>query len=35
MNEDRAFAFLLRASSHSITKLREVAHGIVGERNSS
>jgi len=33
MNEDRAFAFLLRASSHSNVKLRDVAHAIVNERN--
>jgi GAF domain-containing protein len=32
MNEDRAFAFLLRASSHSNTKLRDVAQALVEGR---
>lgn len=35
MNEDRAFAFLVRASSHSSIKLRAVAQELVDERNSS
>jgi GAF domain-containing protein len=33
MNEDRAFAFLVRASSHSNIKLRDVAQAIVHERS--
>jgi GAF domain-containing protein len=33
MNEDRAFAFLVRASSHSNIKLRAVAQELVDERN--
>jgi GAF domain-containing protein len=33
MNEDRAFAFLIRASSHTNIKLRAVAQGLVDERN--
>ncbi len=35
MNEDRAFAFLVRASSHTNTKLRRVAQQIVDERNAN
>ena len=34
MNEDRAFAFLLRASSHSNTKLRDVAQAVVDDRRA-
>jgi GAF domain-containing protein len=34
MDEDRAFAFLVRASSHSNTKLRDVAQEVVDHRNS-
>ena len=34
MNEDRAFDFLLRASSHTNIKLRDVAQELVDERNS-
>jgi GAF domain-containing protein len=34
MNEDRAFAFLLRASSHSNIKLRAVAQELVDQRNA-
>lgn len=33
MNEDRAFAFLVRASSHANIKLRAVAQEIVAEAN--
>lgn len=32
MNEDRAFAFLVRASSHRNIKLRNVAQELVNER---
>jgi GAF domain-containing protein len=34
MNEDRAFAFLVRASSHGNIKLRAVAQGLVDAGNS-
>lgn len=34
MNEDRAFAFLVRASSHTDTELRAVAQELVDERTS-
>jgi GAF domain-containing protein len=34
MNEDRAFAFLVRASSHSNIKLRVVAEELVQEANA-
>lgn len=34
MNADRAFAFLVRASSHTDTELRAVAQELVDERNS-
>jgi GAF domain-containing protein len=34
MNEDRAFAFLVRASSHTNMKLRAVAQQVVDERNA-
>jgi GAF domain-containing protein len=33
MNEDRAFAFLVRASSHSNVKLRDIAHELVDGNN--
>jgi len=33
MSEDRAFAFLVRASSHSNIKLRDVAQELVEQRN--
>lgn len=33
VNEDRAFAFLVRASSHTNIKLRSVAQELVDERN--
>jgi GAF domain-containing protein len=33
MDEDRAFAFLVRASSHGNVKLRDVAQELVDERN--
>ena len=33
MNADRAFAFLVRASSHTDTELRAVAQELVDERN--
>ena len=35
MNEDRAFAFLVRASSHTNIKLRDIAQELVDERNPS
>ena len=34
MNEDRAFAFLVRASSHENIKLRDVAQQLVDEANA-
>jgi AmiR/NasT family two-component response regulator len=34
MNEDRAFAFLVRASSHRNIKLRAIAQDLVDERNA-
>ena len=34
MNEDRAFAFLVRASSQSNIKLREIAQELVNQRNA-
>jgi GAF domain-containing protein len=34
MNEDRAFAFLIRASSNGNVKLRDVAQELVDERNA-
>ena len=34
MNEDRAFAFLVRASSQSNIKLREIAHELVDQRDA-
>jgi GAF domain-containing protein len=34
MNEDRAFAFLVRASSHANIKLRVVAQTLVDQRNA-
>ncbi|WP_157559600.1 ANTAR domain-containing protein [Nocardioides sp. Soil777] len=34
MNEDRAFAFLVRASSHTNIKLRAVAQELVSEANT-
>lgn len=34
MNEDRAFAFLVRASSHANTKLRHIAQELVDQRNN-
>jgi hypothetical protein len=34
MNEDRAFAFLVRASSHANIKLRAIAQELVDERNA-
>jgi GAF domain-containing protein len=34
MNDDRAFAFLVRASSHKNIKLRAVAHELVSEANA-
>jgi GAF domain-containing protein len=33
MNEDRAFAFLVRASSHENIKLRDIARELVNQRN--
>jgi GAF domain-containing protein len=33
MNEDRAFAFLVRASSHANIKVRDIAQELVNERN--
>ena len=35
LDENRAFAFLLRASSHSNVKLRDVAAGLVDEANQN
>lgn len=35
MNEDRAFAFLVRASSHGNIKLRTIAEELVGARNAT
>ena len=35
MSEDRAFAFLVRASSHGNIKLRRVAEELVDQRNAS
>lgn len=35
MNEDRAFAFLVRASSHRNIKLRAIAQELVDERNGA
>lgn len=35
MDEDRAFAFLVRASSHSNIKLRDIAQELVDNRNAS
>jgi hypothetical protein len=35
LTEERAFAFLVRASSHGNTKLREIAGELVAERNSA
>lgn len=35
MNEDRAFAFLVRASSHANTKLRDIAQELVDEANGT
>jgi GAF domain-containing protein len=34
MDEDRAFAFLVRASSHGQIKLRDIAQRLVDERNA-
>jgi GAF domain-containing protein len=34
LNEDRAFAFLVRASSHTNIKLRDLAQQLVDERNA-
>jgi GAF domain-containing protein len=34
MSEDRAFAFLVRASSHSNLKLRDIAQELVNQRNN-
>lgn len=34
MNEDRAFAFLVRASSHANIKVRDVAQELVDQRNA-
>jgi hypothetical protein len=35
MNEDRAFAFLVRASSHGNVKLRDVAQELVDTGNDA
>jgi GAF domain-containing protein len=35
MSEDRAFAFLVRASSHSNLKLRDIAQELVDQRNTN
>ena len=34
MNDDRAFAFLVRASSHSNLKLRDIAQELVDQANA-
>jgi GAF domain-containing protein len=34
MNEDRAFAFLVRASTHGNIKLRDIAQGLVEQGNN-
>jgi GAF domain-containing protein len=34
INEDRAFAFLVRASSHANMKLRDVAQELVAQANA-
>lgn len=34
MNEDRAFAFLVRASSSSNVKIRDIAQELVDQRNA-
>jgi GAF domain-containing protein len=34
MNEDRAFAFLVRASSHANIKLRDVAQELINQQNA-
>jgi AmiR/NasT family two-component response regulator len=34
MNEDRAFSFLVRASSHGNIKLRDIAQELVEQRNT-
>jgi GAF domain-containing protein len=34
MNDERAFAFLVRASSHSNLKLRDIAQELVDQRNA-
>lgn len=34
MNEDRAFAFLVRASSHANIKVRDIAQELVDQRNA-
>jgi GAF domain-containing protein len=34
MDEDRAFAFLVRASSHGNRKLRDIAQGLVNQTNA-
>ena len=34
MNEERAFAFLVRASSHANIKLRDIAQELVDQRNA-
>ena len=34
MNEDRAFAFLVRASSHANIKLRDIAQELVDQGNA-
>jgi AmiR/NasT family two-component response regulator len=35
MDEDRAFAFLIRASSHRNIKLRAIAQELVDESNTT
>jgi len=34
LSEDRAFAYLVRASSHANVKLRQIAQGLVDENNA-
>jgi hypothetical protein len=35
MDEDRSFAFLVRAASHGHLKLRDIAQRLVDQRNAT
>ncbi|MFL6135356.1 MAG: ANTAR domain-containing protein [Nocardioidaceae bacterium] len=35
LTEDRAFSFLVRASSHANVKLRDIAQAMVDQANTS